>query len=172
MIDGVSMSSIKVVSFDQSTDTTGYAVYEDNELVRYGSFVANSDDDIISRIEFMYLNIRNLIETENPDHVIFEGVQYQRNLKSYSELSWLQGVILAAVFACGSGFEIIMPSSWRKHFGINKGKGVKRAELKARAMNYVKTKYGLDVPEDVAEGILIGRSVVDRIQNKTAKISE
>ena len=163
MIDGVSMNSFKLISFDQSTDTTGYAVFRDGEMVKYGSFSPDGGN-VVDRIEFMHGNIRELIEAEHPDHIAFEGVQYQRNMKSYSELSWLQGVILAAIFDCGCGFEIVMPSSWRKHFGLNKGKGVKRAELKARAIAYVRAEMGLDVPEDVAEGILIGKSVADRMR--------
>lgn len=158
------MNSFKIVSLDQSTDTTGYAVYRDGELFKYGSF-SSDGGNVVDRIEFMYKGIKDLIEAEHPDHIVFEGVQYQRNMKSYSELSWLQGAILSIIFDYGTGFEIITPSSWRKHFGINKGKGVKRAELKRRAIVYVKTEMGLDVSEDVAEGILIGKSVVDRMKN-------
>lgn len=164
MIDGVNMNSFKIVSLDQSTDTTGYAVYRDGELFKYGSFSPDGGN-VVDRIEFMYRGIKDLIETEHPDHVVFEGVQYQRNMKSYSELSWLQGAILSIIFDCGMGFEIITPSSWRKHFGINKGKSVKRAELKKRAIDFVKAEMGLDVPEDVAEGILIGKAVVDRLKD-------
>ena len=43
-------------------------------------------------------------------------------------------------------------SSWRRNVGI---KSKKRAEQKQEAIDLVKSKYGVDVNEDIAEAILL-----------------
>ena len=51
--------------------------------------------------------------------------------------------------------EIIGPSQWRSTLLFRQGAGVKRKELKAQSIEYVKSNYGLDVSEDEAESICI-----------------
>lgn len=51
-------------------------------------------------------------------------------------------------------YELLMPSEWRKILGIQEH-GVKRQELKARAINLVYEQFGMKAEEDNAEAICI-----------------
>ena len=54
--------------------------------------------------------------------------------------------------ALNIGFNKLTPSSWRSAIGLKIGKK-KRTELKQDAIDYVKTKYGIETDDDTAEAI-------------------
>ena len=53
----------------------------------------------------------------------------------------------------------------RKYVGLEQG-GKKRAELKAASMEYVKSKYGIEVNDDTADAICIGGAVLNMYGEK------
>ena len=54
--------------------------------------------------------------------------------------------------------QYVYPSEWRKVLGIKQGAGVKRETLKAADIQWVKTKFNIDVNDDIADAIGIGFS--------------
>ena len=54
--------------------------------------------------------------------------------------------------------EYIYPSSWRSIIGIRTGRGIKRASLKDKDINFVKDTFNIIVNDDEADAILIGLS--------------
>ena len=46
---------MSIIAFDQSTTTVGYAIFEENELIQYGSFTPKQKKRLM--IEFMIFPI-------------------------------------------------------------------------------------------------------------------
>ena len=104
---------------------------------------------------------------QNPDidKIILEEVLPENtkgNIKTHKALMWLQGAIAIMVHDNFHTIEIeyIMPNSWRAAVGIHTGRGIKREELKAADIKFVKDKFGKDVNDDEADAILIAYSQV------------
>ena len=139
---------------DQATKISGYSIFEDKNLITYGTLeVDQKEKNYVERIKQMNGKIIQLINDNNPDFVVFEDVQFQRSYQTYQQLSQLQGVIMANLFDQNLGFQIIEPSGWKSFCGI---KGKKREEQKKNTQEFVKNKYGIDVSEDEADAIGIG----------------
>lgn len=148
------MIKIKILCLDQATKISGYSVFEDGNLVDYGVVkIKKKENDGIERIRLMNEEIIKLIKKVNPNFIVFEDVQFQRNYGTFKQLSQLQGVIMAYLFKLNIGFQIIEPSAWKSFCSI---KGRKRAEQKKNTQIFVKDKYGKEVSEDEADAIGIG----------------
>ncbi len=148
---------MKIISLDQSTKVTAWAIFDDEKLIKYGEIKADiKEKDSIIRMKQMYYDIKQLFinYADNDSYVFFEGVQYQNNQNVYSVLSQLQGLVMAALFDLKIPFMILPVVSWRHKVGIQNNK--KREFQKQEAIKLVKEKFGLDVSEDAAEAILIG----------------
>ena len=115
--------------------------------------VDTKETDPMERMCEMYFLIKDLINKSNPDLVVIEGIQFQRNYHTFSILSRVQGQILAILFEKNIAFYIVEPTKWKSFCGI---KGRKRAEQKDDTIQMVKTKFNLDVGEDIADAIGIG----------------
>ena len=78
-----------------------------------------------------------------------------RNPATAKLLYWLQGVISIALYEYDKKIEteFILPNSWRSKIGIKVGRGIKRDELKAADIRYVKDNYGFIVNDDEADAI-------------------
>lgn len=96
-----------------------------------------------------------IVKKYKPDHVILEETQQQSNAKTLIVLSRLQGMIIGYAEAHGVKVHILLPSQWRKVLGYSQGPKVKRTELKQQSIDYVKNKYGFDLPEDECEAIAL-----------------
>jgi len=153
---------IKILAIDQSTKCSGWSLWENKRLLEYGMLEANKKEkNAIERMHEMYFLIKELIRTQNPNYVVVEHVQYQNNQKTYNQLSQLQGVIFSILFERNLGFTLIEPTAWKKFCNIQ---GRKRVEQKASTIQMVKDEYNLEVPEDIADSIGIGRWAVSNIK--------
>ena len=107
--------------------------------------------------------IECIIEKYQPDFIVFENVQFQKNYGTFQHLSQLQGIIMALLFEKNIGFQIIEPTAWKSVAGV---KGRKRTEQKSSAIQIVKDKYNLEVSEDEADAILIGFWAINKLKTK------
>lgn len=115
------------------------------------------------RMKFMCDTVHNYLDDLNPDCVVIEGVQYQKNQAVYSQLSQLQGCLFYLFFTTGKPFRIVEPKVWKSFAGI---KGRKREEQKASALSIVHDQFKIDVAEDTAEAILIGWWATNHIKER------
>ena len=142
------------LALDCSTKSTGWATKVDGVL-QYGC-ITSSSVDVEKRITIMRDSIIRIVEDYNIDKIIVEEVRPDgANAHTGKVLTWLQGCIVIAVYEKNKNikFEFVGPSSWRSKIGIQQGRGVQRATLKARDIAYVKNKYGIDVNDDIADAI-------------------
>lgn len=153
---------MKILAFDQSTQKTGWAVFENGTLLRSGVFDFHKEKDINKRSYEFWTRAHSLVVDEQPDMIAAEGVSLQNpNVKTIVELARVQGVIQAASYTDDRQIptEFYMPATWRKVVGIQTGRGIKRAELKKAAIELVSLIYGKQVTDDEADAILIGRAM-------------
>ena len=155
---------MKVLSFDQATNLTGYAVFANSKLKKFGllDFHKLTADE---RAEQMIMGIYNLIDSVKPDIVVVENVQSQANMQVVIMLARLQGAIIGYCYKKNIPWKTYLPSQWRKIIGIAQGRGTKREELKARSLECVKTITKEPVSEDVAEAIAIGCAYLKELKD-------
>jgi Holliday junction resolvasome RuvABC endonuclease subunit len=148
----------KVLSFDQSTKISAYSLWIDGEYVECGVIDLHKMKDTSERVRAMGVELCRTIEKYNPEVVVIEEVAQQSNPLTLKLLARIQGVIIGFCAAHNIDTYIIEPSKWRSTLQFKIGAKVKRAELKAQAIAYIKDVYNLELSEDCCEAICIGEA--------------
>lgn len=148
---------MRVVSFDQSTRCSGYAVFEDGKYVASGVIDMNKSQLETDKRSFeMAKEIWKVIKKYNPQALVIENVQQQSSPSTVIVLARLAGMIIGYAEAHNVHVHILLPSQWRKALGYSQGAKVKRQELKKQSIDYVKNNLGLELSEDECEAICEG----------------
>lgn len=150
----------KVLSVDQSTKCTGYAMFVSGEYVESGIIDMNKSKLETSERSFeMAKAIWKLVKHYKPDHLILEDVQLQQNnAKTMLILARLQGMVIGYAEAHKVKTYLVPPSQWRAQLHYSQGPKVKRAELKQQSIDYMKNNFGLILLEDQAEACCINEA--------------
>ena len=85
---------MRLLALDQASRTTGYAVFEDDQLVKSGTFTLRSDD-IGERLVDYRKYIEKLIIDNDIDEIAFEDIQMQsqvNNVQTFKVLAEIFGV--------------------------------------------------------------------------------
>ena len=147
------------LGLDLSSKSTGYSIYDGKELKKYGCIVA-SDTNLFNRINKMINELEVILNENKIDQVMIEDVLIEdvhHNHTVFKALTYLQGFVLNLMNNYKiTKVEFCTASQWRKKCGIKTGKGIKREELKAEDIKFVKEKFNIDVNDDVADAIGIG----------------
>ncbi|MCM1418182.1 MAG: hypothetical protein NC202_05260 [Roseburia sp.] len=123
----------------------------DGHIESYGAIDPDNKKGFVNdRLRSMFFKIREKVEEIDPDFVVMEGTQYQKNAQSFNILSKLQGIIMAILFVKDIGSYIVAPTCWKSFCGIQ---GQRRHEQKANTQAFVQEKYGLTATEDEADAI-------------------
>lgn len=146
------------LSLDQAMRTTGWAIFEDDELKKYGSFTIPSHHPIEQRLnEFMW-ELNNLYREYEFDELFFEDIQNQNNNETYKKLAYVQATIIIWCYNNNIKFSILSPSHWRsvlkERCGISFGR--KREEQKQKAIEFVQQFFARMVSSDEADAICLG----------------
>lgn len=156
---------MKILSFDQSTRLTAYAVFEDGELKNY-SFIKLKTKDTDKRFTEMVQRIVAVIADVAPDVVVFENVSLQTNAATLTSLARLHGAITGWCIFEKIQWDAYYASQWRSILGFKNGRGCNRDYYKERAIEYIKELFGIDEGDDVAEAICIGLAYLKDKGNK------
>ena len=68
------------LALDQALQTTGYAIFENNKLIKWGTFSTKASDPIEERLYTIQQQLTELDKQYNIGHVFFEDTQKQVNL--------------------------------------------------------------------------------------------
>ena len=148
----------RVLAFDQSTKISAYSEFIGGEYVECDYIDLHKMKDTSERVRAMGVELCEVIKKYNPDKVVLEEVAQQSNPMTLKLLARIQGVIIGFCAAHNIDTYIVEPSKWRSVLKFKQGSGVKREELKAQAINYVKDNYGLELSEDSCEAICINEA--------------
>ena len=150
----------KLLALDQASQITGFAIFQDDELVTYGKIVLD-DENIGARLVALRKKILNLIQDNKIDYVAFEDIQMQasvgNNVKTFKVLANVYGVILELCEEIGIKYSIVSSNTWKSTLKI-KGKG--RSEQKRAAQTFVAQEYNVKCTQDEADAICIGTHII------------
>lgn len=146
----------KVLSFDQSTKLSAYSLWVDGEYIESGYIDLHKNTNTPERVRIMGVKLCDTIAKYDPDKVVIEEVAQQSNAQTLKLLARIQGIIIGFCAAHNIDTYIIEPTKWRSALSFKLGPKVKREDLKAQAIKYIKDTYGLELDEDECEAICIG----------------
>lgn len=160
----------RTLALDQASKVTGYAIFDDTKLVKYGTFVTSSDDDI-ERFAMIRAWLLSMLASWHPDYIGIEGIQFQEEgsgqkmgVTVFQTLARLQGIVMMTCHDAKVPFEVCPTNTWRHSCGV---KGKTRTNKKRSMQLLVQDWYGVKVTEDEADAIGIGRHLVNYIQKNT-----
>ena len=146
------------LSLDQAMRTTGWAIFEDDELKKYGSFTIPSHHPIEQRLNEFMRELNNLYREYEFDELFFEDIQNQNNNETYKKLAYVQSTIIIWCYNNNIKFSVLSPSHWRsvlkERCGISFGR--KREEQKQKAIEFVQQFFARMVSSDEADAICLG----------------
>ena len=169
----------RVLGLDAATGTTGYSIYDNRELVSYGTYSPDSTLPTEERINAVKKWLKAAIEEWEPDFVGIENIQLQKfgpnasqaQVKTFQILANLQGVLIDTLFEASIDHDLVYSSEWRKFCGINEG-DQHRENKKKLAQEKVKTWYNQNCTQDEADAICIGKYFAHKIKINTVQWGE
>ena len=154
-----------LLALDQSSTTTGYAIFKDGQPVVISHFTAKGTD-LGSRLEQLRNKVIELIKEHNIDEVVFEDIQLQDmaggkdvGIKTFKILAEVFGVLQELMTELKIDYTTVPPIVWKATFKIA-GKG--RKEEKKLSQQYVFKTYGINCTEDEADATCIGAHIVKK----------
>ena len=143
---------MRLLALDQSSRISGWAIFEDNKLIKYGKWDFN-DDNVGVRLVKIRNACEKLIKDEKIDCIAMEDIQLQENVQLFKTLAEVFGVIYELVTELKLPVTAILAASWKSTLGI---KGKQRAEQKRNAQQYIIDTFGIKPTQDECDAICIG----------------
>ena len=150
---------MRLLALDQASRVTGVAIFDDDKLVKYGTFEIKSNQELGKRLTQFLENLDKLYAAYHFDAVAYEDIQLQMgNVETYRRLAYIQAMILFWCEKHEKNLYCLSPSHWRKilkdKYGMSWGR--KRAEQKQTAIDFIQEHYEKEVDSDTADAICIG----------------
>ena len=157
-------SEYRVLALDQATHYTGYAVFNNKDLVDYGTFEARGDNEIARCMQVKQWMI-SLIEKYEIDFVGVEQIQLdvQKSAPTFEALAHLQGILMLTCMEEKIPCKAAHVSTWRAHCGV---RGKTRPDVKRSMQLIVKKWFGIMPTDDEADAIGIGMYFADTMAPK------
>lgn len=173
----------RTLALDQATHYTGWAVYDNKTLIKYGTYKCG-DTTFISRAVQLKNWLHNMLVIWKPDQVILEDIQLQEkkekrdwnfddgnmvlNVDTFKILAQLQGILECLLYELKYEYAYVYPSVWRKSCKIS---GKYRDERKKSAQLRVQEWFDIKVTNDEADAICIGYYITQKDQRNTQLLS-
>lgn len=155
------MKKTKMIALDTSTTKSGYAFYENGELIKKGTIDCSKEKDTTIRIENMCFGLIELLQKYKPDIVVVEKPPFINSPQTLIQLSEIVGVCKGWAITQGyCEFVEYMPNEWRSLIKEKDEKiPRKREECKKWDMDKASLFFGSNfafVTDDEADAALIG----------------
>lgn len=144
----------RVLAIDQATRISGWSIFSDSKLLRYGTFETQLEDEIERDVTIKNWMI-SMINNWNPDLVALEGIQYEERygVQTFATLARLQGILMCCLAELKIPYEICHTQVWRSYCGV---KGKNRTDKKRSMQLITKEWFDISVSNDCADAIGIG----------------
>ena len=160
----------KYLALDQALQVTGYAIFDEKELIANGSFSISPGKPIDYRLNSFLEHLDGLYSDFQFDHLFFEDIQKQQNVETFKKLAYVQAAILIWCWRNDMRFSILAPSHWRSiihsNYKVNFGKT--RKDQKLAAQSFVEKQYGLNLTEDECDAICLGAAGIKDLAINTS----
>ena len=167
----------RVLALDAATNTTGYSIFDNGELVNYGIYKTDGSKNTTQRINEVKKWLQAMIQEIQPDFIGIENIQLQNygnsnsfQVETYRALANLQGVLIDTVFEASIDYDLVYATQWRKYCDVGDGKG--RENKKKQAQDKVKLWYKQDCTQDEADAICIGKYFCHLLKNSKSSWGE
>lgn len=149
----------RILALDQASHVTGWAIFDGENLVQYGSYKTGEQEEM-ERLHEVNVWLISMIQNWQPDIVGIEGIQYQKNfgVTVFQTLARLQGILAETCRQANIAFRFCPTNTWRAHCGVQ---GRARADKKKSMQLLVKNWYDVSVSDDCADAIGIGKYVAE-----------
>lgn len=148
-----------LLALDQSSNVSGWAIFEDGNLKKWGHFTTTATD-IGGKLQQIRDFVIELINTYNIDEAVYEDIQLQNNVgnnvQTFKVLAEVYGVLTEVFERYQIPAKSYISTHWKSVLNI---KGRTRVEQKRNAQAYVLNTYGKKCTQDEADAICIGASV-------------
>lgn len=164
----------RILGIDQATKITGWSIFDETSLTHYGIYETSHNDRDL-KIADMKRWLIGMVENWQPDYVILEDIQYQKKfgeeyiedaavgVTTFKALAHLQGVLINYLLEKKIEYEIVPSATWRSHCGVT---GKTRNDKKKSCQLKIKEWYDVNVSNDEADAICIGKYGADRFGKK------
>ena len=150
---------MKLLALDQASRVSGWAIFDNQDLINSGTFTLKSDD-VGERLVQYRQYLADLTDKYEIDEVAFEDIQMQgqvNNVQTFKVLAEVFGVTQEYLAEQNYFYHIVSSNTWKSKLQI---KGRTRPEQKKNAQAYVLEHYNKKVSQDEADAICIGASIV------------
>lgn len=161
----------RILALDAATAISGFAVYDNDELVSYGTYTIERDLDTTERINKFKYWLTEKVKAWEIDMIFVEDIQLQTygnhnspQVEVYRTLAKLQGVILDTLFELNLPFKLVYSSTWRKACGIGESN---RENKKKVAQQKVANWYNINATQDEADAICLGKYAIKHNKRET-----
>ena len=167
--------TVRVLALDAATNITGYSIYDDRDLVSYGTF-KTSGEKAEERIHEVKQWLKAAIAGWEPDFVGIENIQLQSfgnnqyQVETYRVLANLQGVLIDTLFEACIDHDLVSVNTWRNYCNVGQGTG--RENKKKQAQDKVKLWYNQNCTQDEADAICIGKYFAHLLKNNKSTWGE
>lgn len=167
--------TVRVLALDAATNITGYSIYDDRDLVSYGTFKTNGEK-AEERIHEVKEWLKAAIASWEPDFVGIENIQLQSfgnnqyQVETYRVLANLQGVLIDTLFEACIDHDLVSVNTWRNYCNVGQGTG--RENKKKQAQDKVKLWYNQNCTQDEADAICIGKYFAHLLKNNKSTWGE
>lgn len=138
---------------DQATKVTGYSIYINGRLEKYGT-IKSFYDNINDRINEVACNTEQLIKTYAIKNLIIEDIFLGNNLTVFKHLALLMGVLINLAVKNRIIYTTVNALEWKTKYNLQKLGD--RDMGKAFSKKIVLDHLGIEVVDDVSDSILIG----------------
>ena len=155
----------KLLALDQSSHITGYAIFDNGQLIKYGKFSCDIPE-LDARLVQIKQKVKELIDEYQIDYVVLEDIQQQsnvaNNVQTFKILAEVLGVLVEFLEEQQICHSCVLASTWKAQLGI---KGRTRAEQKRNAQAYILDTYNIKATQDESDAICIGRYMTQKSPN-------
>ena len=152
---------MKILALDQSSRVSGWAVFDDGELIEYGKIDLSKESQIGERLHKLRQLIFNMIKELNIDKVILEDIymdgQKINNIQTFKVLAEVFGVLFELCIDLNIPVEAVLAGTWKSTLNI---KGKTRPEQKRAAQAWVQENYNIKASQDEVDAICIGSHII------------
>lgn len=157
--------SVKLISLDTATGTTGYSIFIDGIYKESGIIETSSKIKGDEKLEQMMDLIHSLLKGEQPDIVITELVVPVRNAQATRMLQELTGSVRGFCVEHQISYYSLRPTEWRNAITKTTGqkpKGRKREDQKEWSLDVVNNVLRIKTESnDQSDAILIGKAYIE-----------
>lgn len=159
---------MKIMSFDVSSVSTGWVLFDNNRLTHYGVITRKTIREMstLMKLVSFKMAVDMLLVNFRPNAVIIEDT-YMRNVKTLKTLMQFIGVLQVACYELLEGLEpvLVSPNTVRSRFGVK----TKEEAFELVTRRYKKTLKDLNFVDgnDITDACLQGLYYIEKMKEGT-----